>query len=220
MYGSLVVIATGASAWLVSRSVLRPLEDLVDFMRSSTDDGDRSRRFLAPEAGSEVRILASTFNDLMESLQEHERRLLRKAEEDLARLEMLKESEKLASLGRMLAGAAHEINNPMTGVIGNVELLLQDARIDEGVRGRLEEVRKQGHRIVALTRSLLKVARRDDGRREKVELGGILRDTVALRRRDFERAGVTLDLNLPSGPSTLMANELELQQVFLNIVGT
>lgn len=217
-YGLLVVLVTGLSASLVSRSVLRPLKSLVEFMRSSAESGDRSRRFESPDAAAEVQILATTFNHLMASLQEHEQRLLDKAKEDLERLDRLKESEKLAALGRMLSGAAHEINNPMTGVIGHIELLLQMQSLDPNVRKRLEEVRKQGHRIVALTRNLLRVARRGDGKRALVDVNQIIRDTTALRHRDYERAGIALTLDLSVRPVMLMASDLELSQVFLNII--
>jgi len=217
-YGLLVVLVTGLSASLVSRSVLRPLKSLVAFMRSSAESGDRSRRFESPAAAAEVQVLATTFNHLMSSLQEHEQRLLDKAREDLERLDRFKESEKLASLGRMLSGAAHEINNPMTGVIGHIELLLQMQALDPDVRRRLEEVRKQGHRIVALTRNLLRVARRGDGRRAHVDVNQIIRDTIALRQRDYERAGIALTLDLSPKPVMLLASDLELSQVFINII--
>ena len=90
----------------------------------------------------EVDTLNVAYDHLMASLLEHEQRLIRSAIEDLDRLERLKESEKLAALGRMLSGAAHEINNPLTGVIGNVDMLLRGARLDAVTRERLETVRR------------------------------------------------------------------------------
>jgi len=86
------------------------------------------------------------------------------------------------------------------------------------VRHRLEEVRRQGHRIVSLTRNLLKVARRDEGQRTPVDVNQVLRDAVSLRRRDFERAGLELDERMTEAPIRIIANELELSQVFLNLV--
>src|SRR5262245_28227882 len=217
-YGSLVVMVAGLSASVVGRSVLRPLERFVAFMRASADSGDRSRRFDASEAGAEVRVLSDTFHGLMDSLRRHEERLLQGARDDLNRLERLKESEKLAALGRLLSGAAHEINNPLTGVVGNIEILLAREGLDEPLRARLETIRKEGRRIVALVRNLLKVAHRDSGQRAIVDLNQIARDTAALRRHDFEKAGMRIVLDLAPAPVRLSASELEIQQVILNIV--
>jgi signal transduction histidine kinase/CheY-like chemotaxis protein len=217
-YGSLVVMIAGLCASVVARSVLRPLEGFVKFMRSAADSGDRARHFDATDAGAEVRLLSDTFGRLMDSLRRHEERLLATAREDLVRLERLKESEKLAALGRLLSGAAHEINNPLTGVVGNIEMLLASPGLAPDLEAKLETIRKEGQRIVALVRNLLKVAHRDSGQRAIVDLNQVIRDTAALRRHDYERAGMRIVLDLAPAPIRLPASELELHQVFLNII--
>ena len=217
-YGSLVVMIAGMCASVVARSVLGPFERFVKFMRTSAESGDRTARFDATGAGAEVRHLSETYGRLMDSLRQHEERLLAGAREELVRLERLKESEKLAALGRLLSGAAHEINNPLTGVVGNIEMLLAREGIPADLRQKLETIRKEGQRIVALVRNLLKVAHRDTGQRTVVDLNQVIRDTAALRRHDFERAGMSIVFDLAPAPVRLPANELEIQQVFLNII--
>src|SRR5262249_8596364 len=123
--GILALLFSGLMAWRVSRSVLDPLERFVAFVREVALSGGHSRPFEGSEESAEVRTLNSAFHLLMESLQEHEKRVLLNAREEMVRVERLKESEKLASLGRMLSGAAHEINNPLTGVVGNLDILLR-----------------------------------------------------------------------------------------------
>ena len=216
--GLLAVVGAGIGAWAISRSVLRPFESFVGFLHTVAESGDRSRRFDAASAGPEVQLLNTTFGRLIDAVEQHEQRLLQDARDEIVRIQRLKESEKLAALGRMLSGAAHEINNPLTGVIGNLQLLLGRKIDDTYVNRRLEKTYKEAQRIVALVRNLLKVAHRDGGARALVDVNRLLSETVEMRRHDFTAAGVGLELEPAQTRTRLFGNELELQQVVLNIV--
>ncbi len=209
--GSFALLLAFVAVWVVSRSAVRPLERFVDFMRDVTDEGEYSRRFRSPAAAREVRQLAEAYNTLSDSL-------LRRTREDMDQLERLKESEKLAALGRMLSGAAHEINNPLTGVVGNIEMVLHEGGVDPRARDRLQTVRREGRRIVALVRNLLKVSHRQTEERRTFDVNRALCEVAELRRHDFTAANLSLEFDLAPEEALVHGNDLELQQVFLNIV--
>src|SRR5207249_1534323 len=149
----------------ISRSIVTPLGRFVSFIRSVATTHDASSRFEDGGLTTEIRFLNEAFSELLASLQERERRLLLHQREELMRVERLKESEKLASLGRMLSGAAHEINNPLTGVVGYVDMLLRSPEIQGSPRERLERVQRESQRMIGLVRNPLWVAHKDTAKR-------------------------------------------------------
>lgn len=134
--------------------------------------------------------------------------------------EMLVRSEKLASIGRLAAGIAHEINNPLVPVILNLEGMLEDLESGLPVAARdIEHTINSARRIERLIRRLLDFSKRDqkalDG--EAVLLHEIINDVIALSHKHFLHSNVEIITDL-SNVSPVFGNRDQLEQVFLNIM--
>lgn len=143
--------------------------------------------------------------------------VLREVTEERLLQERLVQSEKMASVGQLVSGVAHELNNPLTGISGFAQILL--ARdIDERSRHEVETIQGEAERAAKIVQNLLSFARRRKAEKELVNLNTLLERVLELRNYDLRLKNVTVDLDLdPQLPRT-MADPGQIQQVFFNII--
>jgi PAS domain S-box-containing protein len=126
-------------------------------------------------------------------------------------------ASRLATVGEMAAGIAHEINNPLTGVIGFAQLLMKKD-IPDDVRGDVHIIYEGAHRVASITSNLLTFARQYKGKRESTDINDIIKTTLAMRAYEMESSNIKVTTELdPDLPRTI-ADAGQLQQVFLNII--
>ncbi len=142
----------------------------------------------------------------------------KQAEEREKRLQQeLNLASRLASIGEMAAGVAHEINNPLTSVIGFSQLLMS-GDIPDDMREDLEVINREAQRVARIVAGLLTFARQRQPEREYVDINDIVLRTVALRCYQMEVNNIQVITGLAPDLSQTMADGNQLQQVFLNII--
>jgi PAS domain S-box-containing protein len=129
--------------------------------------------------------------------------------------EQLIHSERLSAVGQLVAGVAHELNNPLQSVIGVVDLLLQ-AETRETVRQDLEQVRAGGYRAARIVKSLLSFARRSTAERAIGDLNEMLQSTIGLRAYELKLANISVKEEYAEPAPLDLVTADEIRQVVLN----
>ncbi len=130
----------------------------------------------------------------------------------------LVQAAKLAAVGEMAAGIAHELNNPLTSVTGFAELVINDLPADSPLRADLDLVIREARRARDVVRRLLDFARQSESARANASLNKVVEDVVALTRHLIHTNGVELRLHLQEDLPWVSMDENQMKQVLLNLV--
>jgi len=150
-------------------------------------------------------------------------RLLRASQDSIDNLKRLQtqfvQSEKLASIGQLVGGAAHEINNPLTAILGYSELLADDPVVGEKTRCLAEKIREQARRTRGLVNNLLSFARQAPSeQRSSLNVNSIVTTSAQFRRFDLRGQNIRIEVQAGTGIPEVRADMNQLLQVFTNII--
>lgn len=204
-------------AAIVARySLARPIKELLGGA-AAVGQGDLNYRVIVPGGGGELARLAREFNRMADSLAEQRRVAAREAEERLGLERALRHSERLAAVGRLAAGVAHEVGAPLQVIDGRAKQLLDrhDAPIETRQRN-LAIIRRQTERITRIVRNLLDLSRPYNLRRQQIELAQMISESVESMEMQAESANVAIEVSSSCSIAVEADPEL-MQQVLLNI---
>ena len=129
------------------------------------------------------------------------------------------QKEKLATLGEIIAGVAHELNNPLTGVVGFADLLLEEqSDLPETIREDISIIQKEAQRSARIVKNLLTFARQTEVTKEPQDVNQIIEKTIELVEYDLKSKGITFVRKFGKNLPFILADFFQLQQVFINLI--
>jgi two-component system NtrC family sensor kinase len=201
--------------WLIVRRATQPLRDL----RTSAEAvsrGDFSQR-INISTTDELGQLAHAFNHMTENLQ----RSISELETTVQKLKttqaQLVQSEKLSAIGEFVAGVAHELNNPLTSVIGFTELL-KNSDVNDQTRASLRHIGSSAERCQKIVKSLLSFARQHVPERKPVNTNVIVDAVIEILAYELRTSNIKVTTDLDANLPPVIGDAHQLQQVFLNMV--
>lgn len=179
--------------------------------------GSRTPREFSPADVNLLIAVGSQISSAIERSRLYEETRL--AYEDLRRTqEQLLHSERLAAVGQLISGVAHELNNPLTAILGYSQLLTSSGQLGPQGIEYSEKLYKQAQRTHRIVQNLLSFARQHKPERAPVKLNQTIEETLALRDYDLRMHNIRVHLDLAQDLPVTAADPHQLQQVFLNLV--
>ncbi|HET7005979.1 MAG TPA: ATP-binding protein [Candidatus Binatia bacterium] len=200
---------------IVRRNISRPIERLIEHIRN-VGIGPWDRR-VPVEGNNEITLLAREFNQMCERLQDLYASLAREKQDRVGLERNLRQSEKLASVGQLAAGLAHEIGTPLNIIGGRADFLLRRPRNATEISDNLQIIRSQIDRITGIVRQLLEFSRRREPAIRAVEVKPLIEKISHLLEHQIAERKASVDCQIPPDLPCIAGDPDQLQQVFLNL---
>ncbi|GAB4534684.1 MAG: ATP-binding protein [Thermodesulfovibrionia bacterium] len=212
---------------ILYRLVSSPINELAIGMKR-VSEGDLDYR-VSIKNKDEIGVLRDAFNSMAEELRSARKRLeewthtledevKKKTEEIRKTQEGLLQTEKLASLGRMAAGVAHEINNPLTGIVTFAHLLKRRFPADSPEAEDINIIIEQSERCARIIKNLLTFARATPSEKGLANINDIISRTIYLIKNQEKFLNIKFDISLDESQLVTQGDTSQLQQIFLNML--
>ncbi len=200
-----IALALGLG-YILAKKILDPVQRLVKASQQ-VSEGSLSPE-IGPASKDELGVLQNTFRDMVAAMGRRRR----------AAQQQLVQSEKQAGIGRLAAGVAHEINNPLTGVLTYTHMLLRRKDIGDDIRSDLEKIVQSTERVRKIVKGLLDFSRQTKLDAEPTEINKLINSTVSLIQNQALIKGVRLKFNPGENLPVLTIDRSQFQGVLLNMI--
>jgi two-component system, NtrC family, sensor kinase len=207
--GFALVVAAAVLGIVMARRLSRPLENL-----SSAAETVGAGRFdvtVAVSSHDEVGLLAKSFNTMTENLRERDARLC-----DANRA--LIQSEKMAALGQLSAGLAHEVKNPLAGILGFAQLSRRKLDDPAALSANLDVIERETRRCTEIIASLMRFSRQEPAQFAATDLNDVTRRAIAIVDHQLSLKKVKVEIDCAPGLPLVNGNGNQLQQVLINLL--
>lgn len=223
---SLALLLIIGTTYVIVRRITHPLVEIADAAHAIAE-GDFNQSVGADQPG-ELGVLAEAFNRMLESLRQMrtdleewgntlEQKVKVRTDELVTMQARVAQSERLASLGMLAAGVAHEINNPLGGILALTSLAVEDTEESDPRRENLCEVLRQTERCRDIVKSLLEFSRQSKPGTDSVDINETVSDTLALIGNQSIFFNIDVVLQCEDDLPRIMADRTQIQQVFMNL---
>ncbi|MDI5986830.1 HAMP domain-containing sensor histidine kinase [Halomonas sp. M4R5S39] len=202
--------------WGFRRHIEQPLNRLLAVM-ARVEEGDRSQRAVIG-GPQEYRRLAGALNGMLDAMAGKDADIEARRLKEIELEKRLRKSRKLAELGVLATGVAHEIGAPLTVINGQAQRLARHGAIGDDERARLDRIRGEVDRIVEIVRQLMELGRRHNVEKERLPLDALIESARELVEEDLERRAIRLEVDLPEPTPQLLVNGQQLIQVLTNLL--
>jgi two-component system NtrC family sensor kinase len=212
-----IAIVCGAMAIVLGVALVgRPIDALVRLSRriGSGDLSARSQIVRKDELGE----LAEEMNLMASRLATADQKLRQETRDRMQALEQLRHADRLATVGRLAAGLAHELGTPLNVVGGRAKLIQKSADATDTIRENARIVGDQTQRVAQIIRQLLDFARTGEARKMPADLSQVLREVVTLLEPMAKKRAVNLELDVPDELPEVLMDRAQIQQVVSNLI--